>query len=392
MKKKSNRVLKILLFLLIAALLFCVLVFAEDRLSARKGKNPFSSILLDADMRKSLGTLERMDDNGNLYYIEYSADYYTPFFRIFKAALEKTGCSAFIARTPAGEVLTARNYDFPHKDKDGNLTGLNIVVQLQPEGKYKSVNIADAALISVIGFNYFTGALDDGKTDLTPLVLIPYLCVDGMNEKGLTASILSLDLKEGETSVRQNEKGKTRLTVNYLVRYLLDNCATVEEAVAMTKQYNIVSVFKSDFHVFVTDASGKSAVLEWRNNKLTVTETDAVSNFYVAFDDGEDSYKEGQLREKYEKSELAEGKYHYGYGHGYDRMNLILEMCSGRRDKNGTIKMSKNECFGVLSATAQDYNGDLTSYTQYSVIYNSTHKTADITVQKDFSSHYYFAL
>ncbi len=63
-------------------------------------------------------------------------------------------------------------------------------------------------MLSKIGLDYTEGALDNGKLTDVLLALTPYICVDGINEKGLSASILALDLKEGETAVFQTDEGK----------------------------------------------------------------------------------------------------------------------------------------------------------------------------------------
>ena len=73
--------------------------------------------------------------------------------------------------------------------------------------------------------------------------------------------------------------------------------------------------------MFVTDDSGSSAVLEWRNNTFIVTYTDMITNFYVAFDDAEDCYLDGGLKEKFIAPAENPFNYRFGYGHGYERFS-----------------------------------------------------------------------
>ena len=179
-------------------------------------------------------------------------------------------------------------------------------------------------LMNTFGYGYYAGVLDDGATDTSLVVLLPYLCVDGINEKGVSVSILKLDVKEGETPVDQQEPGKVAIGHSVLARYILDNCATVEEAVALAKEYNIRNTGDMDFHLFVTDATGASVVLEWRYNQLTVTDTNAVTNYYVGYDDAEDRFKDGVCTEKATPLVNTVREYHYGYGHGYHRLTGIV--------------------------------------------------------------------
>ena len=157
--------------------------------------NPHDAKWLDESMIASLDTLKRVDEEGFLYEMTWDYDYYgNP---IFKTLLSKfgqydAGCSAFTTWNETGDsFMTARNCDFKHTDSSGAYTGLNVVLHCAPEGKYKSLGIADAFWLAMAGGNICAGALDDGYTDTSLAVLLPYLIVDGINEKGLTVSIVN---------------------------------------------------------------------------------------------------------------------------------------------------------------------------------------------------------
>ena len=343
----------------------------------------------------SFTNVESVDDQGLLYSMDYTAEYDNALMKLPVTFIKDFGCSAFTSFNEEGDVITARNYDLAHTDEDGNATGLNVVFQLHPKGKYASINFADAAWMSLIGVPYTAHALDDGNANRLFLAFLPYICMDGMNEKGLTVSILSLDLKEGESAVNQNESGKDTVTITEMLRLLLDECADVNEAISLAKSYNMTNLLGADFHLFVTDALGNSVVLEWRYNELYVTYQDAVTNFYVGFDDGEDCYYGEQLKEKFVKEENLTRNYLYGYGHGYARFNTIVEMLNGHivNDETYQTSITDQEAMDTLESVAQDYDGtSLTSLTQYSVIYNSTDLTVDVCVMSNFDKHYTFTL
>lgn len=357
--------------------------------------NPHGAAWMDETMGSSLDTLKRVDEAGYLYEMTCDYDYYNnPVITTLlgKVGQYDAGCSAFTTWNETGECfLTARNYDYRHTDPNGAYTGLNVALHCAPEGKYKSIGIADACWLGLAGGNYYAGVLDDGETDTSLAVLLPYLCVDGMNETGLTVSILKLDVKEGENAVDQREPGKTTIGHSVLARYILDSCATVEEAVALAREYNIRNTGGMDFHLFVTDATGASVVLEWRYNQLTVTDTNAVTNFYVGYDDAVDRYKDGICTEKVVTLSNTVREYHYGYGHGYHRLTGIvsaLERYIDFTQERYKTMMTQAQAMKILSVAAQDPGTEATSMTQYSVIYNAQEASATLWLQQDYATAY----
>ncbi|WP_099463917.1 linear amide C-N hydrolase [Parabacteroides provencensis] len=97
---------------------------------------------------------------------------------------------------------------------------------------------------------------------------------DGMNEKGLVANLLWLP----ETKYPVRDKNKPGLTITAWVQYMLDNFATVEEAVSFIKEdtFQVVSDMMPDgsrlatLHLSVSDATSDCAIFEYIDGKLTV--------------------------------------------------------------------------------------------------------------------------
>ena len=350
------------------------------------------SVVIKAEL--SYKNLERIDPEGAFYSIDYTGNYDSPLvskmLNIFSG-----GCSAFLTENANGDIITCRNYDFPHSDRDGNPSGLNVLVRCSPKGRYSSIGIADIGLLSVVGLPYYAGVLDSGKVSTLPLMFAPYLCMDGINEKGLCVSILALDTKEGETAMYQTAEGKKRLMVNTVLRQLLDNCATLEEAVKFTENVNVVCTFGCDYHLFVSDASGQSAVFEWRFNDFTVTYTDAVTNFYVAYDDGCDCYSGGKLKDSFVTAENVSREYRYGYGHGYGRFKKLAETLEMHITDPDTLatSMTDEEAMNLLADVSQEYDPEtMTSHTQYSVIYNNTEPSVSVCIMRDYENVYTFRI
>ena len=340
----------------------------------------------------SIKNLKRVDEKGTLYYADYVGNYYDPLlslpFRLFRGG----GCSAFIARDENGGVITGRNFDLPHKDAEGRVTGLNVVLNLHPKGGYKSLNIADAAFISYLKLPYYAGMLD-GKVTKTPLILLPYLSMDGMNEKGLCVSILALDTKTGEAPVLQNDSGKKPVTINQLLRLILDRCADISEAYRLAQGYNLVNIFNYDYHLFLTDSSGLSCVFEWRYNSLTVTYTDISTNFYNGYDDACDCYYGESLKERFAAPKDFKKEYHYGYGHGYSRFASLAESIDRISFDGGPAVMTTDTAFGLLKSVVQEYDPEsLTSFTQYSALYHNSGLAVDVCPSGDFSKKFHFEM
>jgi hypothetical protein len=99
---------------------------------------------------------------------------------------------------------------------------------------------------------------------------------DGMNEKGLVANMLWL--VKSEYPSFDKDGGKTGLTIAAWAQYVLDNYATVKEAVESLRKEEFVVV--TDFipgtdkfttvHLSISDVSGDSAILEYVEGKLVI--------------------------------------------------------------------------------------------------------------------------
>lgn len=92
---------------------------------------------------------------------------------------------------------------------------------------------------------------------------------DGMNEKGLTASVLMLK----SSSYSFNEELPT-LNTSEWVQYVLDNFQNVQEVLDDSANYQLLPSdyrnVKMNLHMIVNDAEGQSAVLEYLDGKLIV--------------------------------------------------------------------------------------------------------------------------
>ena len=94
---------------------------------------------------------------------------------------------------------------------------------------------------------------------------------DGMNEKGLVANLLWLP----ETEYPVRDQSKPGLAITAWVQYMLDNFATVDEAVASIDEntFQVVSDLMPDgsrlatLHLSISDATGDCAIFEYTGGK-----------------------------------------------------------------------------------------------------------------------------
>ncbi|MFH6968399.1 linear amide C-N hydrolase [Flavobacterium sp. FlaQc-28] len=97
---------------------------------------------------------------------------------------------------------------------------------------------------------------------------------DGMNEKGLVANLLWL----AESRYPEWDKKKSKLSMAGWVQYVLDNFATVNEAVTALEKEPFVLMTgampgegpKATLHLSISDISGDNAIFEYINGELVI--------------------------------------------------------------------------------------------------------------------------
>ena len=163
-------------------------------------------------------------------------------------------CTRVVYKGDDNLVLTARSMDwkedlksniwlFPRGMERNGMTGPNTV---QWTSKYGSV---------------ITSAYEISSTD-------------GINEKGLVANLLWL----AESSYPEFSTDKKTLTISAWVQYVLDNYATVSEAVTdLEKEHFTVISDKmpaenrmATLHLSISDAEGDNAIFEYIDGKLVI--------------------------------------------------------------------------------------------------------------------------
>ena len=155
-------------------------------------------------------------------------------------------CTRVIWPDAGGAVLAGRNMDF-HKDLQTNLWA-------QPRGLDR-----DDGVSGKLQWTSKYGSLVATAFDL--------ISVDGLNESGLSGHILWL----AESTYGTPDPQRTQLSQAIWLQYLLDNFATVAEAVAWIAETDVQVVQMPDptggnppaIHLAIDDATGDSAIIEY---------------------------------------------------------------------------------------------------------------------------------
>ena len=233
---------------------------------------------------RTLFSLEKIDDYG-AYQMTYYGDYgFDEFLEVGASTdrdIEKfvtkrllkgmpinlgvtgNGCTAFVTRNEKGEVIYGRNFDF--------LSAPSLQLYTEPKNGYKSISTVN---LSFAGYAH--NFLPEGSIfDKFLTLAAPFLPFDGMNEKGVAIALLAVP--EADPPYDSN---KITLNTTTAIRLVLDNAATVEEAVELLRNYNIYFSGDVECHYLIADASGHSVIVEFYDDELQVIE--AETNYQIA--------------------------------------------------------------------------------------------------------------
>lgn len=315
---------------------------------------------------KTLYSLEKVDDNV-LYTMTYDGDYGFDEFLETGASTDKElvdfvtkrllkgiplefsipdlGCSTFTAQTQEGDYVFGRNFDLTYSPA--------LFVETAPVEGYRSLSTVNLA---------FLGFGEDKLPDTFKRKLItlaaPYAPLDGINEKGLAVAVLRI----GDEPTNQ-DTGKIDITTTTAIRLMLDQAATVEEALALLEKYDMHSSAGSCYHFHIADARGDSAVVEYVDNVYEVIRSEndyqAVTNFL-----------------------LSEKKYNFGSGQDrYEILEDSLGSCVG-------VVRDEEQAMEFLEAAAMDWHisegSGRRNATQWSIVYNCTDRTAKVITGRQY--------
>lgn len=311
-----------------------------------------------ADKLNAANSVEKIADN--LYYMEYKGDYgFQGFLNDGGAKSEQEMANYIIFELSGGFVkpdaeevelnfgcstlsvydkaysLMGRNYDW--QGEGGNA----MIIHTVPDDGYESYS---TTWLDFLGFG--EGFAPEEFKDKYMSIAAVYVPLDGMNEMGLCVA----DLIAGDNEVTHQDTEKADLTTTSAIRLLLDRAANVDEAIALLAEYDMNSSIGMAHHLAISDAEGNSVVVEYIDGKMIVTETDTVTNHYLA---------EGE-------------KFGVGNEESHKRFEKIEDMKNSINSKE-----SMADCMESVS-----YEGE----TQWSIVYDRRNTTLDFYSKRNFDA------
>ncbi len=266
-------------------------------------------------------------------------------------------CSAFGITTTDGDNIMGRNYDFRYDTSA-------MLVYCAPEGGYKSVAFAALDNVSV-------SVADESLKSKLACLTAPFICLDGMNEKGVSIAVLTLDCDP-----TAQDTDKPNICTTLAIRLILDKAASTEEAIELLKQYDMIASSGRDYHFYINDASGDGRVVEWdchsETRELVATPVRTTTNFFNIYID---------------KITVTDGENGI-YGHGkdrYDKIENVFETAEGKF----TNEIAWN---ALIEASQTPKSEDLTSNTQWSIVFNNTDKTLEFVLHRNWDDVVYYDL
>jgi len=172
---------------------------------------------------------------------------------LFPLAPTATACTRAVYLGTEDTVVTTRSMDW-ESDMQSNLWAF-------PRGMKREGGVGTGSVKWTSKYGSVVTSVFDFAT------------TDGMNEKGLVANVLWL----AESDYGKVDPKRNNLSIGSWTQYVLDNFATVEEAVAaLSKEpFQVVTARlpggrTAALHMAISDGSGDSAIFEYIDGKLVI--------------------------------------------------------------------------------------------------------------------------
>ena len=349
---KKHRIIStivlVIALILIIGYLGINLVFGE-RLRAAGSIRKISDTLYTMEYKGDYG-LDAYLLQGGGATSEEMADYLTEFISNGLYKPEKNGiknapgCSTLSGKTADNTYLFGRNYDWQ--------SGVTMVIHTKPQNGYESVS---TTALEFLGFG--EDWRPEGFSNQMMALAGIYIPMDGVNEKGLVIA----DLMAGDREETHQTTAKADITTTVGIRLVLDHAASVDEVIALLKNYDMNSDIGTTHHYAVSDPSGRSVVIEYIDGEMVVTETPVVTNHYLA----------------------AGHKHGIGSEQSKERFQLLSEAVS---EHNGHL--SRDLVRDSLRAVSQGVMGDEYEVTRWSSVYDLEQASVDYYFGEDYSRAY----
>ncbi len=260
------------------------------------------------------------------------------------AQLPATWACSLFAALGGADKFYGRNFDWVDSPA--------LLLFTHPTNGYASVSMVDLAYL---GFGDKVNRLTELPLEQrSPLLDAPALPFDGMNERGLVVGMAAVP----DGNMRP-DTGKETIDSLQVIRRMLDQAGTVDEAVAVVQQYNIDWGSGPPLHYLIADQSGQSALVEFYQGKMHIISNDKpwhlATNFLVS----------------------SVGDSPTAQCPRYDKIDQRLSTSAGRIDATEAMRLLRD----VSQAN-----------TQWSIVYSLSTGEVSVTMGREYSRMHAFHL
>ena len=306
---------------------------------------PTAEAALSKQEIATLNSLEKVADFPlyTMHYYGSSASSSAIEFSV-NAHLPRTWACSLFAALGGTDKFYGRNFDWVDSPA--------LLLFNHPANGYASVSMVDLAYLEF-------GDQVDHLTELPleqrqALLDAPELPFDGMNERGLVVGMAAVP--DGNVSP---DPGKETIDSLQAIRKMLDQAATVDEAVAIVRRYNIEWGSGPALHYLIADRSGRAALVEFYQGEIRVIPTDTPWHLATNF-----------LRSSVKGSAAGECS-------RYDKIDQRLSTTEGN--------LTAQEAMSLLSDVSQ-------GNTQWSIVYGLNTGALTVTLGRQYDQTYTFHL
>lgn len=170
-----------------------------------------------------------------------------------------------------------RNGNYYGRNLDFFISEISEVVVRTPakEGRH--------AVIGVSRLMHMTDAEIEAGVSADQLAILPWGMFDGINDAGLFCNMNVTPAGDSGIPHTSPNPGMPQINCMFLLRALLDNCASVEEAIDFVNSHDVIGMDKGgfDLHFMIGDPH-RNVILEYVDNKAVFVDGNIMTNFLVS--------------------------------------------------------------------------------------------------------------